>query len=255
MSREPASVWRRKPHHYWWILANTLMACIAVVVWVMCLHVFGHPEVPRNYQWLSRLGLASPPYGVPLQQAPPGEATAPEFLYRRYAGLDDEETRRLNAALMRNYLQQLEEPDLIQYVEGEFEVTAVRDLTGEDLFDPGFGVRARAMVQPDEFSKAAPYPLTIDYLFPTPEADASRWFLPGDRLQVAKVPNCALLLHLAHDREADTTGVHLTVVPIAMGTYRVGDEHSFRIATPDSLRPGASLPALGPPQTSIEPDA
>lgn len=235
---------KRKPHFYWWALANALALCAAVLSWVLCLHVFSHPEIPKNYEWLKKLDLAKPAVGFELQEAPPGEAADPRALYRRYAELDPQSTDRLNRGLMRNYLTELAEPGLIQYVEGNFKITHVRALNQEDLFAPGIAVRAQAMIQPDEFSEAAPWPVTIDYLFPTRHTKAAEWFRPGDQMAVAKVPNCALLLHVAQTSQDDTPLVRLTVAPIAMGEYKIGKNRSFNTSTPEELNPSAALPAF-----------
>lgn len=244
MPKPPPARRRRRGHHFWWTLANVLAGCIAILSWVLCLHVFGHPEIPRNYEWLKKFGRAEPAAGFSLQQAPPGEAADPRALYRRYAGLDETTTADLNRALMRNYLTGLAERRLIQYVEGHFEITHVRELDDGDLFQPGFAVRARAKVRPDEFSEAAPYPVTIDYLFPTRNSVASRWFNPGDMLEVAKVPNCAMLIHVTRAEGDDTPIVRLALVPIAIGEYRVGKDRSFTIVAPPSLNPAARFPVF-----------
>jgi hypothetical protein len=244
MPKKTAVPWKRKPHFYWWALANALAFCVAVLSWVLCLHIFGHPEIPQNYKLLKKLDLAKPAVGFELQDAPAGDAADPRALYRRYAELDELSTSRLNRGLMRNYLTELSEPGLIQYIEGDFEITQVRRLTKDDLFHPGIAVRARAMVQPDEFSEAAPWPATIDYLFPTSHSTAADWFLPGDRMVVAKVPNCALLLHVDQTTLDETPLVRLTVTPIAMGEYRIGNDRSFTITTPTELNPSAPLPVF-----------
>lgn len=241
MTREKEVTWKRKPHHYMWLLANTLAACVAVLSWVLCLHVFGHPEIPRNYRILEKLGRTEAAVGFALQDAPPGEAADPRALYRRYAELEPTRMAELNAALMRNYLKSLREPGLIQYVEGDFVVTDVRPLDQGDLFSAGFVVRGQAMVQPDEFSEAAPWPVMIDYLFPTLHGTAHEWFRPGDRLAVDKVPNCAMVLQVARDDSGDTPLVRLTVVPIAIGDYRVGD-HRFSLTPAEKLNPAARFP-------------
>lgn len=244
MPQTKEETWKRKPHYYWWLLANTLAACLAVLSWVLCLHVFGHPEIPKNYELLQKLGRNDPPVGYSLQEAPPGEAADPRALYRRYAELNPHSMSVLNSALMRNYLKSLDEPGLIQYVEGEFVVTQVRTLDDGDLFQPGFAVLAQAMVQPDEFSEAAPWPVEIAYLFPTTRTEAEAWFRPGDRLAISKVPNCAMVLRIARDDQGDTPLVRLTVVPIAMGDYQVGNDRSFTIGTPDRLNPAARFPVF-----------
>ena len=233
---------KRKAHFYWWTLANALALCIAVLSWVLCLHIFGHPEMPQNYAMLKKLDLAKPPVGYALQEVPPGEAADPRALYRRYAELDDATMLQLNRVLIRNYITALSEPGLIQYVEGTFQVSDVRLLTEDDIFHPGFVVRGRAMMQPDEFSKAVPWPVTIDYLFPTSDEQAAELFRSGDQLAVSKAPNCALLLNVSRAHEEDTAIVRLTVAPIAMGEYQIGENESFSITTPESVNPGAPLP-------------
>jgi hypothetical protein len=252
MPQEKEVTWKRKPHFYWWLLANTVAACLAILSWVLCLHVFGHPEIPRNYELLEKIGRTDPPVGFSLQEAPPGEAADPRALYRRYAELDPESLISLNSALMRNYLKSLDEPGLIQYIEGNFVVTDVRELTSDDLFAPGFAVRGQAMIQPDEFSEAAPWPVTIDYLFPTQDGQAQEWFRPGDQLAVSKVPNCAMVLRVARDDRGDTPIVQLTVVPIAMGEYQVGAENKFTVSTPESLNPAATFPVFPLPDLAPE---
>lgn len=250
MPRTPEAPRKRKPHFFWWTLANTLALCGVVLSWVLCLHVFGHPEIPRNYEFLKKLGRIDPPVGFTLQEAPPGDAADPRALYRRYAELPPESLDRLNAALMRNYLRGLREPGLIQYVEGGFKVTEVRKLGAGDLFQPGFAVRARAMIRPDEFSEPAPWPVMIDYLFPTGEEVARDWFVPGDLLEISKVPNCAMVLHVERLEGGDTPEVNLVVVPIAMGDYYVGKSRSFGITTPSALNPAAPFPIFPPAPTA-----
>jgi hypothetical protein len=180
---------KRKPAYYWWMLGNVLAACAAIVSWVLCLNIFLHPEVPRNYEILRKLGQAAVPADLNEMQAPAGEAADPRALYKRWAGLPQKALDRFNAALMKNYLLQLKEKKLIQYVEGVYKVEAVRLLDSHDLFSQGFVVRARAMLAPDEFSEPAPWPVVIEYLFPTPSKRSlidSRRAAALEALKIAK---------------------------------------------------------------------
>jgi hypothetical protein len=43
----------------------------------MCLHVFQHPEIPRNYEILRKLGRTEPPVPLKEMEAPAGEAADP----------------------------------------------------------------------------------------------------------------------------------------------------------------------------------
>lgn len=235
---------KRAPAYYWWTLANVLALCLAVVSWLMCLHIFRHPEIPRNYEILRKLGRTEPPKPLAEMQAPPGEAADPRAFYRRYAGLGEDELQRLNAALMRNYLLNLKEHKLIQYAEGNYKVEQVRRLGEDDLFHPGFAVRARAMIAPDEFSEPAPWPVLIEYLFPTADEQAATWIAPGDLLAVSKFPNCAMLIHVAKIDGGDTPVVCLTVAPVAFGKFKAGKNRKFELQAPASLNPAGPLPVF-----------
>lgn len=235
---------KRRPAFYWWTLANALALCAAILSWLLFLHVFGHPEIPRNYELIRKLGRAEAPKPLTELQAPPGEAADPRALWIRYAGHNETTLSRINAALMRNYLTNLKEQKLIQYAEGEYRVEAVRRLTEDDLFHPGFAVRGRAMLPPDEFSEPAPWPVVIDYLFPTPNAEAADWILPGDQLSVSKFPNCAMVLHVARIEEEDTPLVNLTLVPVVFGDFLVGEGRKFKLEAPTELNPAAPFPVF-----------
>ncbi|MBB5353381.1 hypothetical protein HNR46_003638 [Haloferula luteola] len=235
---------RRRSHYYWWLLANIVAACLAVLSWLLTLHIFGHPEIPEFYRLIQKLGRAEPPVDFKVEDAPPGESADPRKLYVRYAELPDDRTATLNQALMRNYLTGLKQLELIQYVEGSFEVVETRPLGEDDLFTEGFAVRGRAMVKPDEFTKPVPYPVVIDYLFPTHRVVAEKWFAPGDRLKVSKIPDCAMLLHVGRAIDDDTPLVVLTVVPIVMNEYQVGEGRRFTLNSPEALHPGAPLPVF-----------
>ena len=252
MPKETPKPRRRRAHFYLWTLANVLAACLAVLSWVLTLHIFGHPEIPRYHRIIERLGLTQPPPAFQLQDAPPGEAADPRALYRRYAALDATASHRLNRSLLRNYLTGLGQPNLIQYVEGNLKVIRTRPLQKGDLFSEGFVVRARAMVQPDEFSEPVPWPVIIDYHFPTREASARNWFNPGDLLEVSKVPNCAMVLHVAREVEGDTPRIVITVVPIVMNEYLVGENRRFNLGAPETTDPSAVLPAFDPEPQPVE---
>lgn len=244
--KEPPPPKKRPPAFYWWTLVNVLALCLAVLSWLLCLHVFRHPEIPRNYEILRKLHRTTAPLPLTELEAPPGESADPRAFYRRYAALSQEDLAKFNAALMRNYLTNLREPKLIQYAEGNYRVDKVRRLGEDDLFHPGFAVRAQAMVAPDEFTEPAPWPVMIEYLFPTSDEKAPGWIAPGDILSVAKYPNCAMLLHVHRTDSGDTPVVCMTVVPIAFGAFQAGKDRTFKLQAPTELNPAGPLPAFPP---------
>jgi len=231
-----------KPAYFWWGLANAIALCLAIVSWVVCLHVFRHPENPRNYEILRKLHRLPEIKHRELLSAPAAEALGPKDLYRKFFGLDERRTKKLNDALLRNYLTNFDRPLLLNYVEGSYRVEAVRPLEEKDFLQPGFVVRARAMVKPDEYTPPAPYPVVIEYVFPTAHQAAFSWFKPGDLLTVSKTPNCAAVLHVAKIVGGEEPMLCVTAVPIVYGAYQVGGNRSFEIGVPEKLQPGDKFP-------------
>ena len=232
----------RRPPYFWWLLANALAACFAVGSWTVCLHVFGNPAIPRNYEILRKIGRLPELTRFTVLDAPNGSSRDPKSAYSLFYPRSEEELKRLNTQLMRNYLTNFERPLILNYIEGEFQVERTRALDANDFVHPGFVVRAKAMVKPDDFTKPAPFPVIIEYVFPTRDPSPMDAFRPGDILSVNKSPNCAAIIHVAKIIEGDDPMVCLTVVPIAYGAYEVGKELSFEIAPPSEVKPSAHFP-------------
>ena len=246
MSRNVEEPAPPRPAYFWWLLANALALCFAVVSWTVCLHVFGNPEIPRNYEILRKLGRLPELKRYTVLDVPNGNLLDPKGLYSKFFGLTDDQLTRVNAQLMRNYLTNFERPLLLTYIEGEYQVEKVRELTEADFLPRGLAIRARALVKPDDFTKPAPFPVVIEYLFPTGENPAVVPFRPGDTQVVQKSPNCAAIVHADRLLEGDEQVVCLTVIPIAYGPYRVGDDVTFNIEPPAEVRPAAGFPVFKP---------
>lgn len=231
-----------RPAYFWWLLANALALCFAIISWAVCLHVFENPEIPRNYEILGKLGRLPVLKRYTVLDVPNGNAWTPKELYSRYFGLTEEERVRANSLLMRNYLTNFDRPLLLTYIEGDYQVEKVRKLGPGDFLDPGIVIRAQALVKPDDFTKPMPYPVFIEYLFPTEQSDAADLFKVGDILGVKKSPNCAAVVHVSRIINEDEPALLLTVIPIAYGPYLLGDIGSFQIEPPAKLRPDKGFP-------------
>ncbi len=233
-----------KPAYFWWLLANALALCFAIVSWAVCLDVFGKPEIPRNYEILRKLGRLPVLKRYTVLDVPSGNDLAPKELYKRYFGYTDDQRERVNSLLMRNYLTNFDRPLLLTYVEGDYQVGEVRKLDPKDFFNPGIVIRAQALVKPDDFTKPLPYPVFIEYVFPTDQAEAAGSFKSGDVLSVKKSPNCAAVVHISKMKSDGDPALLLTVIPIAYGSYQIGDAKSFQIEPPGMLRPRAGFPVF-----------
>lgn len=235
-----------RPTYFWWLLANALALCFAVISWALCLHVFGNPEIPRNYEILRKLGRLPRLKHYSVLDVPNGNLLDPKGLYSQFFPLTGEPLARLNSQLMRNYLTNFSRPQVLTYIEGDYQVEKVRVLGAEDFLSSGFAIRARALVRPDPFTKPAPYPVLIEYIFPTKDSAVAREFRPGDILSVKKSPNCAAIVHASKVTESGESVVSLTVIPIAYGPYGVGDTLSFSIEVPEEVRPVSGFPVFKP---------
>jgi len=249
MSRTVEEPVPRRHSYFWWVLANALALCFAVISWAVCLQVFGNPEVPRNYEILRKLGRLPQLKRYTVLDVPNGNLLDPKGLYSNYSkffALGGEELARVNSQLMRNYLTNFSRPMMLTFIEGDYQVEKVRELGGFDFLPSGFAIRARALVKPDDFTKPAPYPVLIEYVFPTKDSAAVREFRPGDILAVKKSPNCAAIVHAERLEEDGEPVVSLTVIPIAYGPYRVGDTITFTIEPPTEVRPASGFPVFKP---------
>ncbi|MEI6673913.1 MAG: hypothetical protein WCO57_01920 [Verrucomicrobiota bacterium] len=232
----------RRPAYFWWLLANALALCFAVISWAVCLQVFRNIETPRNYEILRKLNRLPKLKAYAVSNVPTGTALGPKELYQKFFGLSKPDRERANSLLLRNYLTNFERPLLLTYIEGDYQVEKVRVLSAADFFNPGFVVQAQAMVKPDAYSAAAHYPVCIEYVFPTEDVAAAAGFKQGDILGVKKIPNCAAVAHIAKITLDGESALLLTVIPIAYGPYQIGTVSAFDIKPPGYLRPGAGLP-------------
>lgn len=233
-----------RPAYFWWLLANALALCFAVISWFVCLDIFGNPEVPRNYKILRKLGRTPVLRKYTVNEIPNGNALAPKELYSHYFKFDEMNLAKVNSLLMRNYLTNFDRPLLLTYIEGDYEVQQARKLGPEDFFNPGIAIRAQALVKPDDFTKPMPFPVMIEYIFPTPEDEAVGAFKTGDILEVKKSPNCAVVVHAAKITRDDQPCLLLTVIPILYEKYQLGSAGSFMIEPPAMLRPEAGFPVF-----------
>lgn len=237
---------RRRPPYFWWILAHALALCFCVLSWILTLDVFRHPERPRYYEILKKIGREPVPQVVTALEAPQGDSIGPEKIYRNYAlyalPANQKKLTKLNTRHLRSYLQNYAETDKPIYIEGYFKVLQVRPLETSDIIFPGFVVRAQAFVLSDKARAPGPYPVLIEYIFPTNNKAAFTWCKPGTELKVKKIPHCAGILHVSHLGTTDEPIINLTVMPLAYGDCEIGENHTLTLEPPTKLNLAAKLP-------------
>lgn len=242
MSRIVAELPPSRPSYFWWLLINVLALCFAVISWFFCLHLFGNPELPRNYRILAKIGRIPVLKRFTVSEVPHGSLLPPKELYQKFFNNSESRLVHLNALLLRNYLTNFDESSLVTYVEGDFQIMKVRPLKKGEFMDSGIAVQAQAMVKPDDFTKPVLYPVWIEYIFPTEQEEMARLFKVGEILSVQKSPHCAVVLHVAKYPPQEESGLLFSVVPIAYGSYAVGEAGSFELDPPNLLHLARAFP-------------
>ncbi|MFT3992559.1 MAG: hypothetical protein QM680_14275 [Luteolibacter sp.] len=241
-----------KPAYFWWLLANALALCFAIISWAVCLDVFGHPEQARNYKILSLLKRIPEPKRYTILEVPNGNSFSPKDLYARFFGHSDQQLDELNALLMRNYLTNFDNTALLTYVEGSYQVIATRKLGENDLIQQGFALKAQAMVKPDDFTKPLPYPVMLEYLLPTAEPKAMEDLKEKDLIDLKKSPQCAAVIRVSRILHDNDPVLCMTVVPIAYGPYHLGEARVFPVEPPPKLNLDADFPLFPVSKTKEE---
>lgn len=244
MLRDSDDYRRKKPPLFWWLLANILAIAFAITAWVVCLNLFRDPTNPTSYELMMKVGRIDPLESFTRQTAPsPQKVNTPQKLEAQFKGYSITDLETLNQELRRSYLTNFKKPKFLTYVEGEFRIIGVRELGADDFLSPGVVVKAQALVRPDPVADPIPYPVFIEVLFPSKDADLES-FLVGNTLMLEKQRDCAAILNVGTTDFEDRSVLFLTLVPLASVSYKPETEKTFKIAPPEMANLKASLPAF-----------
>ena len=235
---------RKRPPFFWWTLANLLAAAFAVISWTTCLYIFNYPEKPANYEILRSLKRLAPVTAFTPADAPDGDPADPKIAFRKFFSLDDSRLESLNLAQKRDYLTNYEESTLLTYIEGDFIVSDVEQLTADHIFHPGLAIRAQATVETGERDEEALYPVVIELLLPTAESPTETFFKKGDSLTLSRATHRAAVLAVTKLGTQEKPLVCLTVVPLSSDNYRAPDATPLPLSPPDPLNLEATFPVM-----------
>src|SRR5260370_32162800 len=80
---EPTAEGPARDHLFLWTVFILLLIGLAFACWLGSFYVFGHPEKPRPYQLLKKLGKIEAPRRFEVTAAPPGEFLTAQKLFER----------------------------------------------------------------------------------------------------------------------------------------------------------------------------
>lgn len=245
MPRPPDAPPPSRPAFFWWVLANALALCFAVITWALSLHIFGYPEIPRNYQFLKAIGRLDKIKHFTQEDVPKGNAVRPDEQYAKFFAIGPDSLRKLNTLLIRNYLNNFERPLLLTYLEGDYRIEEKRLLTDEDFVAKGIVVKGHAMVKPDEFTAAAPYPVVLELILPNAPRESLLQLIRDQQLEITKGGHRVAVIHV--ERQVDDEGdayLCLTAIPILYGNLPFAEDTLIEIEPPEFVNPGASFPVI-----------
>src|SRR5262245_43769241 len=88
-----------------WTVAILLLTGLVLACWIRRLYVCGHPEQPKSYEILKKLGKIVPPQRFELTAAPPGEFLTASAVYDRFSAMPEVELARQNQQFLRTYIR------------------------------------------------------------------------------------------------------------------------------------------------------
>lgn len=232
----------RRPPWFWWFLALILASCFSILSWSLCISIFSHPEIPRNYEILKKLERLPTPRAFTSQTAPKLQTSSAATLRKSYLEFTTTELATMNRSLLHSYLTNYNEKTLCCYLEGTYRVTQTRKLTKDDIISRGFALQLQAYIQADEFTEPTPYPVMAEIIVPTPYGDSHKAYHKGDIIELGITPHFASLLNIGMiTRPDDDTIIRVTAVSLA-SKLRPPHSGPFDLAPPKELNLKASFP-------------
>ncbi len=218
-----------------WTVFILLLVGFAFACWLGSFYIFGHPEQPRPYRILKKLGKLEPPRRFEVTAAPQGEFLSAAKLFEKYSKLTRLELEQENARLLRNYITNYRETNkLVPYIKGRFTILDTYRLTSADLFNSGVVAVAMASDFPQ---------VLIEHVYTSArenEESLKGLLYTGLEMSIQRTLDLSAVLHV--ERIYDGR-ILLTVVPLLYGTYALKQgTGTFGLEPPAELNLPAGIP-------------
>jgi hypothetical protein len=224
-----------KDNLFLWTVFILLLIGIAFACWLGSFYIFGHPEQPRPYKILKKLGKLEAPKRFGVTAAPGGRFLNPQQLFDRYSPLSRLQLERENAELLRNFIKNYKETKaLVPYATGQFEIISSYELQPTDLFPSGMVALAASIDMPQ---------VLVEHVFPTPpdQVSAARTLLQtGYPLFMERTKDLSAVIHVERTNDGRML---FTVVPLLYDQRALkGGVGRFSMEPPNDLNVAAGLP-------------
>jgi hypothetical protein len=194
---------------FWWTIGITILMAAATFSWFFSIYLFSHPEIPSNYQLLSKWNKLEDLEDYNQADAPMGRYFTARELYNNYYPQSSEQLVTANRLYLRGYIKNYPNADLPPaYIKGTFRVENYRLLTNDDPITSGMVVRTKSVDYPS---------VVVELLLPGVDA-GSPIYQTGDDIVFNADSTFASVLHVDHQPGQILTA---TVLPIVYGEWKL----------------------------------
>lgn len=227
----------RRDNLFVWTVFLLVLAALVFACWLGSFYVFGHPENPKAYRLLQKLGKISPPSRFAVTKAPPGEFLEAQRIFERYSKYTSLQMIRENELLFRNYLRNYgETKKLVPYLVGKYVILRSYELQRNDVFSSGVVV----------LTQSADFPqLLAEIVYPAAKEnvpDLLSILQPGLEVRLQRTMDLSAVIQVCHALDGR---LQVSVVPLLYGSYALKNGvGTFSLEPPASLNIAAGFPLV-----------
>jgi hypothetical protein len=222
-----------------WTIFILLLIGVAAGCWIGSFYVFGHPEDPRFYKLLRKLGKLDAPKRFEVTAAPPGEFLSATKLFEKYSKYTRLELQKENDELIRNYIKNFRETKkLTPYITGRFSIVDSYELKKGDMFPSGVVALAQSLDFPQ---------VLIEHTYPAAKQNVPtlRTMLQtGLDMKIERTNDLSAIIHIEKIQDGR---LQFTLVPLLYGTYALKQGvGTFGLEPPTDLDMAGGVPITKP---------
>jgi hypothetical protein len=228
---------RPKDNLFGWTIFILFLIGFAFACWIGSYYVFGHPERPKSYEILQKIGKVDPPERFDLVGAPAGEFLNAGALFDRFGTLPATKLQRENDEMLSMYLTNYKNTKrLVTYVIGRFTVIAVHDLMSENAFSSGLVALTQSVDNPR---------VLIEQVFTCPPdlvPKLKSLIKTGLEIELKRSVDLTAVIHAGMNADGR---LQITAVPLLYGSYAMRQgEGTFNLEPPGFLNLLAGFPLV-----------
>lgn len=234
---EEAEEEKGRDNLFLWTVFILLLIGVAFACWLGSFYIFGHPEQPRSYKILKKLGKIDAPKRFEVTAGPPGEFQSPQKLFEKYSKYTRLELENENAELLRNFIKNYRETKkLVPYITGRFNIISAHELTPKDMISSGVVALAQSIDFPQ---------VLVEHVYPATRENVPviRKLLPtGLDMKLERTNDLSAVIHI--ERIYDGR-LQFTLMPLLYASYALkAGVGTFSLEPPADLNMEAGVPLI-----------